>query len=84
MMGAIGSTDLFQTIRPGHLVPGDVVMIHGGAFEVLSEPFAGASGTSLFDSSALFWRVRVRLLGDRATVGYVTWDAGEEVWLLNQ
>ncbi len=47
-------------MRPWDLVPGDVVLFGATAFEVLSEPFAGVSGTSLFDSPELFCRAEIR------------------------
>jgi hypothetical protein len=69
--------------RPGDLAPGDVVVFGGAAFEVLSEPFLGMSGTSVFDAPALFWRARVGVPGgDRRAKGYATWAVDEDVTVL--
>jgi hypothetical protein len=66
--------------RPGDLTAGDVVVLDGVPFELLSEPFLGMTGTSLFDMPELFWRARVRWLGGaQQAVGYVTWAADEPV-----
>ena len=55
------------------LAPGDVVEHDGARFEVCGEPFLGATGASVFDSFALFWRVMIRPLDDSAPAAYGTW-----------
>lgn len=66
--------------RPGDLGVGDVVVLDGAPYEVLAEPFLGMSGSSVFDAPQLFWRARVRRIGDAAgAAGYATWTVDEHV-----
>lgn len=59
--------------RPDEPVAAHVV-VDGRRFELLSEPFLGMTGSSIFDSRRLFWRARAREVGG-SEVGYVTWLA---------
>jgi hypothetical protein len=78
-MGAIALDCSVETVRPWDLVPGDVVLLDDGTFDVLCEPFTGVAGTSPFDVSELFWRVRVRPVAAPARAGWATWSACDVV-----
>ena len=69
--------------RPWELLPGDVLVLDGAAFDVQSEPFTGVSGTSLLDVSKFFWRVRVRSVAAPARLGYATWHGNDVVLRLH-
>ena len=63
---------------PRDLKSGDVVIVDGVPFEILSEPFLGMTGASPFDTPALFWRALMRpLAGDREVPSYATWAVDE-------
>lgn len=69
-----------EQITPDGLTPGDVVMLGGSLFEVLSEPFLGITGSSVFDIPRPFWRASVCSLGRRGHAAeYATWAADEPV-----
>jgi hypothetical protein len=81
-MGTTTRDSCVRTVRPSDLVPGDVVLLDGVACEVISAPFTGVAGKSLFDSSEVFWRVRLRVVAAPAKAGYATWKAHDLVTLL--
>jgi hypothetical protein len=83
-MRAVAPDPPIQEVRPWELAPGDVLLLDGAAFDVISEPFTGVAGTSLLDLSEFFWRVRVRSVAAPARVGHATWNAHDVVSRLRQ
>jgi hypothetical protein len=75
---AIGSIEVTKSIGPCskppfHVLVGDVVLLDGRSFEVLSVPFVGLSGHALLEAPSLFWRARVRAAEDpEARAGFLT------------
>lgn len=65
--------------RPRDLMPGDLVEVDGALCEVVSEPFLGMSGGSVFDVPQLFWRARVQAADDGPQRFHATWDVDQDV-----
>jgi hypothetical protein len=68
-----------RIVRAGALAAGNVVEVDGERFEIVSAPFLGRSGSSVFDEFRLFWRAQMRPVADPAWTQYGTWGVDEDV-----